>query len=120
MKFSNISIFTNRYAVIKYDLYFEFIEKRHYVKVTTSPYGIYLIYDIKYKIGEKAMEQEKQMKLCKMCGILKERILVGKFDKHNKKYADETGKLWSGHYCPTCNVIRARENMRKLKEKNSA
>lgn len=49
---------------------------------------------------------------CKICKELKSRILAGKFDNVNKKYTDETGKLWNGKSCPQCTVLKAREHMR--------
>jgi len=56
---------------------------------------------------------EENVTICKLCGLLKRRILIGKFDDKNKKWADESGKLWNGKLCPQCQVIRSKENMRK-------
>lgn len=58
---------------------------------------------------------EENLRKCKDCNQMKMRILIGQFDYKNKKYTDETGKLWSGSRCPQCQVDRARENMRKLR-----
>lgn len=61
--------------------------------------------------------EEKNNKQCKVCGLIKERILVGKFgeQKRNKKWSDSTGKLWNGHVCPDCHKAKAKENMRKFR-----
>jgi hypothetical protein len=60
--------------------------------------------------------EESNKRRCKACGALKTRTLVGKFDKLNKKWSDETGKLWNGSVCPVCNVGRSRDNMRKVRD----
>ncbi len=59
---------------------------------------------------------EVQQKKCKKCGIRKSRIAAGKFDLKNKKWVDESGKLWNGHVCPPCNVLRSKENMQMLRK----
>jgi len=62
------------------------------------------------------MESDKR--LCKMCNELKIRTMVGKYpDNRNKKFADETGKLWNGSICGVCNVKRSHTNMKKLRER---
>jgi len=59
---------------------------------------------------------ETNKRLCKLCGILKDRIETGKYpDNKNKKHVDESGKLWNGSVCGTCNVKRSHENMKKLR-----
>lgn len=62
---------------------------------------------------------EKNITKCKVCLQLKERILVGKFDDKNKKYTDETNKLWNGKTCPSCVVEKSRLNMQKLRSKKN-
>ena len=62
------------------------------------------------------MESDKR--LCKICGELKIRTMVGKYpDNRNKKFADESGKLWNGSVCGSCNVKRSHENMKKLRQR---
>ena len=56
---------------------------------------------------------ESNLRQCKKCGMLVERICVGKFDDRNKKYTDKEGTLWNGSTCPKCHVIKSKENMRK-------
>ena len=64
---------------------------------------------------------ETNKRLCKVCNILKDRIETGKYpDNKNKKYVDETGKLWNGSVCSSCNVIRASANMKKIRAKRKA
>lgn len=60
------------------------------------------------------MSNEVQKKECKVCKQLKERIFVGRFpDGRNKKWRDESGKLWSGLVCGICNVKRSHDMMKK-------
>lgn len=64
---------------------------------------------------------ETNKRLCKVCGILKDRIETGKYpDNKNKKHVDETGKLWNGSVCSACNVTRSHETMKKLRAKRKA
>lgn len=64
------------------------------------------------------MEQNKR--LCKECKQLKERILQGKFTNgRDKKWTDETGKLWNGNVCPPCNVSRAKVTMKRIRAENA-
>lgn len=58
---------------------------------------------------------EANLRHCKTCKTLKSRILVGKFDKLNKKWSDETGALWNGSNCPACHVNKSKDNMQKLR-----
>lgn len=59
------------------------------------------------------VKKEVDIRACKKCGQLKERIFVGKFDLKNKKYTDSTGALWNGRLCPDCHRERLKEHMRK-------
>jgi len=58
--------------------------------------------------------EEINLKLCKVCGLLKKRILAGKWGK-DKKWIDEEGKLWNGKQCPTCNQARAKDSMKRMR-----
>lgn len=61
---------------------------------------------------------EKNDRLCKQCMLLKVRIESGKYpDGKNKRYTDDSGKLWNGSVCPDCNVSRSHNNMNKLRAK---
>lgn len=61
---------------------------------------------------------ESDLRKCKKCEQLKPRILMGKYpDGKNKKYADKTGKLWNGSVCGGCNVKRANDSMKKLRQR---
>ena len=64
---------------------------------------------------------EKNVRLCKQCNLLKDRIETGKYpDNKNKKYSDNTGKLWSGSICPECNKTRSHNNMKKLRARRKS
>lgn len=58
--------------------------------------------------------EEKNLTKCKKCEVIKYRILDGKFDKINKRWKDESGRLWSGKLCPDCQAEKMRQHM-KLK-----
>jgi hypothetical protein len=58
---------------------------------------------------------ESNLTECKECKQKKLRILVGKYPSKNKKYTDDTGKLWSGKLCPLCNHNRVLAAMRKAR-----
>lgn len=60
---------------------------------------------------------EKNIKQCKVCGQLKERILAGKFDTKNKKWTNEQGKLWNGHTCPECHKNKTKTHLRVKRAK---
>lgn len=56
---------------------------------------------------------EKQAKICKVCGVLKYRILKGKFNKKDKKWKGVNGDgYWNGHVCPECHRNRCAERQR--------
>lgn len=44
---------------------------------------------------------EKSEINCKVCGVLKTRILAGKWKK-DKKWVDEQGRSFNGKVCPDC------------------
>lgn len=57
---------------------------------------------------------EKNLRKCKVCGLLKVRITDGKFPNgKNKRYRDEQNQLWSGNVCGECNKARINEAMKK-------
>jgi ribosomal protein L33 len=60
------------------------------------------------------MKEANQVQ-CRICNELKTRIHSGYYVSKNKKFTDERGKLWSGRYCPDCNVKRSRGYMMKSK-----
>lgn len=55
---------------------------------------------------------------CKNCKQTKIKIKVGKY-KTASKFVDETGKLWLGKLCPSCNVERSKANMQRLRSKDA-
>lgn len=61
------------------------------------------------------MEKEVQKKICKVCNVLKERIFDGMFDKKNKRWVNESGQLWNGLVCAECQVLKTKDNMKKLR-----
>lgn len=64
---------------------------------------------------------EKNDRLCKVCNQLKPRIQSGVYpDGKNKKHVDESGKLWNGSVCGSCNVGRSHENMIKLRARRKS
>lgn len=49
------------------------------------------------------MNEERNLRQCKVCKEIKLRILDGKYnDGRNKKWKDENGKLWNGNNCSDC------------------
>ena len=62
------------------------------------------------------MSKESNMTKCKVCGLLKRRILDGKFDDKNKRWVNEGNRLWNGKVCPDCHVGRMRERARLARE----
>lgn len=58
---------------------------------------------------------ESNQTKCKVCNLMKPRILAGKMDEKNKKFIDDTGKMWSGRTCPGCHKERMKTNMSKMR-----
>lgn len=67
----------------------------------------------------KEVKVESDVRACKTCGQLKQRIFIGKYDLKNKKFADESGSLWNGRNCPDCHRNRLKEHMRKKRIKDN-
>ena len=64
--------------------------------------------------------QEYEYKLCKICNKIKKRLMVGRYNHKDKKWADEEGGLWNGRSCGVCNKDRVKKAMQKTRaEKNS-
>lgn len=62
------------------------------------------------------METDKRK--CKVCNEEKTRELVGRYpDGRNKKFRDDSGKLWNGNVCGSCNVVRSGNTMKKIRDK---
>lgn len=55
---------------------------------------------------------EANLRLCKTCKQLKQRIQDGLYNGKDKRWRDEQGKLWSGNYCPSCNQERVKNTMK--------
>ena len=60
---------------------------------------------------------EKQVKECRECRELKVRILKGKYNKKDKKWAGEAGGFWNGHVCPECHRRICAERQRERRQK---
>lgn len=60
---------------------------------------------------------EQNLRICKVCKKLKERIESGKYNLKDKKYVDDTGKVWMGSTCPSCNTERLKNHMRTKRVK---
>ena len=58
--------------------------------------------------------EEVNLRKCKICGEMKQRILDGKFDDKNKRWKDETGKVWNGSICPRDHA-RIQAELQKLR-----
>lgn len=61
------------------------------------------------------MNIETSIIKCKKCNEVKTRQLVGKW-KTGKKWSNAEGKMWNGHTCPECNVKRAGEAMKRVRD----
>lgn len=59
---------------------------------------------------------EKNVRACKVCKVLKERVQDGKYNDKDKKWRDEKGLLWMGNTCGECNRTRLKEVMRKKRK----
>lgn len=58
---------------------------------------------------------DANLTICRVCGEKKIRIDAGRYPSKNKRYTDDTGKLWSGRTCPSCNHPRILAAMRKAR-----
>ena len=71
------------------------------------------------------IEPDETMPLarCKKCGLLKPRKQdeVKPFfgDGKTRRYLDGDGKMWGGLRCPSCQVIKAKQNMQRLRNKKA-
>lgn len=59
---------------------------------------------------EKKMESN--LRICKVCKLLKQRIEAGKYNIKDKKYTDDNGKAWNGSTCNSCSLNRLKIHMR--------
>jgi hypothetical protein len=65
-------------------------------------------------------KEESDISTCRLCEKIKVRKFIGKFDDKNKKYVDDSGRLWNGRTCPQCQVDRSRNNMKRLRRYGKA
>jgi len=66
------------------------------------------------------MQEEKQLKECKVCHEVKERIHDGKYpDEKNTRWVNQDGKQWSGRTCPECHVQKMNLLMQKKRGKTN-
>lgn len=64
---------------------------------------------------------EHNKRKCKKCLQEKDRVAAGKFPNgRDKKWAELNGKLWNGNICGDCNVSRANETMKKLRNREDS
>lgn len=61
---------------------------------------------------------ESNLRICKVCKLLKQRIEAGKYNIKDKKYTDENGKAWMGSTCYECNKNRLKTHMQMKRSKN--
>ncbi len=62
--------------------------------------------------------EEKDIRECKVCKQMKERIMVGRFPNgRDKKFANANGVLWNGRICPDCHRDGTKD--RQLKERHA-
>ncbi len=63
------------------------------------------------------MNDERDLKHCKVCGELKLRVRSGKYPNNkNPRFADNKGRLWNGATCPDCHV-KKQKNLQKGRRK---
>ncbi len=61
---------------------------------------------------------EKNLSTCRVCEESKERIEDGKYgESRNKRWRDETGRLWRGRVCPDCHKSEMKGRMIKSRSK---
>ena len=59
---------------------------------------------------------EKNLSTCRVCGESKERIEDGKYGaSRNKRWRDDTNRLWRGRVCPDCHISEMKGRMKKLR-----
>lgn len=63
-------------------------------------------------IAVKPQGESNQI-ICKVCRVIKTRIIVEAFPSGNRKYRDESGGIFNGKVCPDCDRIRAKQRMRR-------
>jgi hypothetical protein len=50
-----------------------------------------------------SVNPEKNLRICKTCNKIKQRISAGKFPNgKDTRYVDENNKQWTGSVCPDC------------------
>lgn len=57
--------------------------------------------------------------LCKVCKELKIRVQDGTFDGKNKRWRNESGQLFNGKICPTCELTRVKNKMKEKRGKDN-
>lgn len=64
--------------------------------------------------------QERSTFLCKICKQERIKIFAGFFDAFNKKFVDENGGTHNGRTCAECHRNKAKDNMKKLRDRRLA
>lgn len=55
---------------------------------------------------------EKNLSTCKLCLEKKQRAEDGKYgESRNKRWRDESGRLWRGRVCPDCHKTEMKSRM---------
>ncbi len=58
---------------------------------------------------------ESNKRVCKVCQVEKDRILVGKFNDKDKKYHDGDGLTWNGNTCGSCHKLEVKRRMQAMR-----
>lgn len=58
---------------------------------------------------------ESNKRICKVCQVEKDRILVGKFNDKDKKYHDGDGLTWNGNKCGKCHKEEVKRRMQAMR-----
>ena len=64
---------------------------------------------------------EQNLSTCRVCGENKERIEDGKYgESRNKRWRDDSGRLWRGRVCPDCHKLDMKTRMIKSRAKDGS
>lgn len=58
-------------------------------------------------------KEEIQVKECKVCKVLKKRVLSGKFNAKDKRWKSPEGGYWNGHVCAECHRAACAARIKK-------
>lgn len=67
----------------------------------------------------KPIEERSTLK-CKVCQETKVRIFAGMYPNgKDRKFVDENGKQFNGKCCPSCQIERSKNTMKKIRFQKS-